>query len=68
MQCSCCRAECASLNEYSIAETLDRFRKTIETINLCAVCTIVYRIKPAYIVKRIAEDERRKASMRRDAA
>ena len=68
MQCSCCRADCASLTEYSVAEALDRFRKTIQIINLCAVCAIVYRIKPGYIVKRIAEDERRKSINRRDAA
>lgn len=68
MQCSCCHAESASLTEYSVVATVARFRKTIETLHLCAVCRIVYIIKPAHIFRRIAHAETRKPFSRWDAA
>lgn len=68
MQCSCCRAERTSLTEYSIAAAVGPFRKTIETLHLCAVCRIVYLIKPAYIAARVAQSRNEQAYPRRNAA
>ncbi len=52
MQCSCCRSESENLREYSLSATDDRNRKTIQTFNLCAICRIVYLIKPLHISAR----------------
>jgi hypothetical protein len=52
MQCSCCRSESENLREYSLSATDDRNRKTIQTFNLCAICRIVYMIKPLHISAR----------------
>jgi len=68
MQCSSCRAESASLTEYSVVATVSNFRKTIETIHLCAVCRIIYLIKPAHIARRMAQSAMDKPFARRRVA
>ena len=52
MQCTCCRAERDSLREYSISAVDERNRKTIQTFHLCAICRIVYLIKPMHVSAR----------------
>ena len=52
MQCSCCRSESENLREYSLSAIDDRNRKTIQTFNLCAICRIVYLIRPLHISAR----------------
>jgi hypothetical protein len=52
MQCSCCRSESENLREYSLSATDDSNRKTIQTFHLCAICRIVYMIKPLHISAR----------------
>jgi hypothetical protein len=52
MQCSCCRSESENLREYSLSAIDDRNRKTIQTFHLCAICRIVYLIKPLSISAR----------------
>lgn len=52
MQCSCCHAESDNLREYSISAIDERNRKTIQTFHLCAICRIVYLIKPLHVSAR----------------
>jgi hypothetical protein len=52
MQCSCCRSESENLREYSLSATDEKNRKTIQTFHLCAICRIVYLIKPLHISAR----------------
>ena len=52
MQCSCCHAESDNLREYSISAIDERNRKTIQTFYLCAICRIVYLIKPMQVSAR----------------
>ena len=52
MQCSCCRLECENLREYSISAFDAKNRKTIQTFNLCAICRIIYLIKPVQVAAR----------------
>jgi hypothetical protein len=54
MQCSCCREQRDSLREYSISALDANQRKTILTLQLCALCRILYRIKPHVVRSRIA--------------
>jgi hypothetical protein len=54
MQCSCCREQRDSLREYSISALDANQRKTILTLQLCALCRILYRIKPQVVRSRIA--------------
>ena len=54
MQCSCCREHRDSLREYSISAVDANQRKTILTLQLCALCRILYRIKPQVVRSRIA--------------
>ena len=68
MQCSCCHAESANLTEYSFAVTGEKFRRTIETIHLCAVCRIIYVIKPAYIAARMKQAGGQPMRVGREAA
>lgn len=52
MQCSCCHSESENLREYSLSATDASNRKTIQTFHLCAICRIVYLIKPRQISAR----------------
>lgn len=52
MQCTCCHAESDNLREYSVSAIDDRNRKTIQTFHLCAICRIVYLIKPLHVSAR----------------
>jgi hypothetical protein len=52
MQCSCCHLECENLREYSVSALDARNRKTIQTFNLCAICRIIYLIKPLQVAAR----------------
>lgn len=52
MQCSCCRAERENLREYSLSAVDSRNRKTIQTLQLCPVCRIIYLIKPQHVSAR----------------
>jgi hypothetical protein len=47
MQCSCCRSKARICGIFPVA-TDDRNRKTIQTFHLCAICRIVYMIKPTH--------------------
>jgi hypothetical protein len=55
MQCSCCREQRDSLREYSISALDINKRKTILTLHLCAMCRILYRIKPQVVEARVAQ-------------
>jgi hypothetical protein len=46
MQCSCCRIDSKNLREYAFSIDVGEFRKTIETIHLCALCRMLYTVKP----------------------
>jgi hypothetical protein len=52
MQCSCCHLECENLREYSVSALDPKNRKTIHTFNLCAICRIIYLIKPGHVAAR----------------
>ena len=52
MQCSCCHSESENLREYSLSATDAGNRKTIQTFHLCAICRIVYLIKPHHVSAR----------------
>jgi len=55
MQCSCCREQRDSLREYSISAFDANKRKTILTLQLCAMCRILYRIKPQLVAARVEQ-------------
>jgi hypothetical protein len=55
MQCSCCREQRDSLREVSISALDANKRKTILTLQLCAMCRILYRIKPQLVATRVAQ-------------
>jgi hypothetical protein len=55
MQCSCCHLECENLREYSISALDLKNRKTIHTFNLCAICRIIYMVKPLHVAARSRE-------------
>ena len=67
MQCSCCRAERDNLREYSLSATDSQNRKTIQTLQLCAVCRIIYLIKPNQVSARAREESERTRMSRRIA-
>ena len=50
MQCSCCGQQSDNLREYSRSAIGPNNRKTIATLQLCAVCRILYRIKPQLVI------------------
>ena len=54
MQCSCCGEERVNLREYAKSALDANNRKTILTLQLCAVCRIIYRIKPLAVMSRAA--------------
>jgi hypothetical protein len=56
MRCSWCCVECESLHEYSIVTTVAENQATIETMYLCAVCSVVYLLKP----KRVARGRKKR--------
>ena len=53
MQCSCCHAESENLHEISLSAFDENDRKTIRTFYLCALCRLLYLIKPAHVSQRI---------------
>ena len=53
MQCSCCHAESENLHEVSLSAFDRNERKTIRTFHLCALCRLMYLIKPAQVSQRI---------------
>ena len=55
MQCSCCGQQRENLREYSSSALDSNRRKTILTLQLCAVCRIVYRIKPQLVMARASQ-------------
>ena len=55
MQCSCCGEHRDSLREYSVSALDTKQRKTILTLQLCALCRILYRIKPQVVRARLAQ-------------
>jgi hypothetical protein len=64
MQCSCCHAESENLREYSLSAVDENDRKTIRTFFLCAICRIIYLIKPAHVSQRIPTPSLRLAPRR----
>ena len=54
MQCSCCGQQRDNLREYSRSAIGANNRKTIATLQLCAVCRVLYRIKPQLVIGRSA--------------
>lgn len=54
MQCSCCGQQRDNLREYSRSAMGANNRKTIATLQLCAVCRVLYRFKPQFVIARIA--------------
>ena len=54
MQCSCCGQQRDNLRECSRSAIGANNRKTIATLQLCAVCRILYRIKPQLVISRTA--------------
>jgi hypothetical protein len=67
MQCSCCGQQSDNLREYSRSAIGPNNRKTIATLQLCAVCRILYRIKPQLVIARTAAPVLRPALSQRVA-
>ncbi|MEP6483447.1 MAG: hypothetical protein ABJB01_03285 [Rudaea sp.] len=56
MQCTSCGLHSDNLREYSRAVDLGDYRKTIDTIFLCAACRVFNAVNPKYVAKRIQRD------------
>jgi len=56
MQCSSCGLHSDNLREYSRAVDLGGYRKTIDTIFLCAACRVFNAINPKYAMKRVQRE------------
>ena len=52
MQCSCCSVESQNLREYAFSVELGANRKTIESFHLCALCRMLYAVKPARVLEK----------------
>jgi hypothetical protein len=52
MQCSCCRVESQNLREYAFSVEVSANRKTIESFHLCALCRMLYAVKPARVIEK----------------
>ena len=52
MQCSCCRVDSENLREYAFSIEVSEHRKTIETVHLCALCRMLYTVKPEHVLQK----------------
>jgi hypothetical protein len=52
MQCSCCHVESQNLREYAFSVEVGANRKTIESFHLCALCRMLYAVKPTRVLEK----------------
>ncbi|HEX6833530.1 MAG TPA: hypothetical protein VF132_08350 [Rudaea sp.] len=55
MQCDSCGLHTDRLREYSRVIDLGKYRKTIETVQLCAACRVMNALNPRYVARRVDE-------------
>ena len=67
MQCSCCHTQSDNLREYSLSALGPDRRKTIVTLQMCTMCRILYRIRPALVAERAAREQCAPRRLRRVA-